>query len=108
MRRKSRLGITPIIRAKAEEKPKKEEPKKDIKYSEVIVPREITLNDKAKLVFSVSKTSEGDYLVDIRTHVKTADYEGRTKKGINFNVENLEEFMTIMEEINEELEDKGI
>lgn len=111
--RKSRLGL---IKVKAEEPkkivPKKKEGKKETKekitYTDLIKPKELEIADGVKLVFSVSKADDGNPHVDIRTHITTESYTGMTKKGINFDVESLEEFKNILDEVDSELEKKGI
>lgn len=95
--RKSRLGR---IVANAEEKPKKEKQE----YKDIIKTREMEIAEGIKLVFSVSKTSEGNPHLDIRTWIESEKYSGPTKKGINFDIEGLEEFRGILEEIDSELE----
>lgn len=95
-----RLGITPVS---AEEKPKKEK-----EYHDIIEPQEITIAEGIKLVFSVSKTSEGNPHLDIRTWIESEKYTGPTKKGINFDVENLEEIRAILEGIDKALDRKGM
>lgn len=107
--RKSRLGL---IKVKAEEPkklPKKKEDKKEKPvYIDLIEPKELEIADGIKLVFSVSKTFEGNPHVDIRTHITTERYTGLTTKGINFDVESLEEFRNILESLDSELESKGV
>lgn len=70
---------------------------------------EIQVSDKAKLVVSVSKEegSEGNPHVDIRTHITSGSYTGPTKKGINFDVENIEEIIEALQNVNTELMNKG-
>lgn len=99
--RKSRLGL---IKVQAEEKPKKT----TTEYSELIPTREMEITDGIKLVFSVSKTKEGTPHLDIRTWIQSEKYTGPTKKGINFDIENLEEFKEILEKIDSDLEKQGI
>ena len=103
MNRKSRLGLIKVVNA--EEKPKKD---KTIEYQDVVKARELEIADGIKLVFSVSKTSEGNPHLDIRTWIESEKYTGPTKKGINFDIESLEEFRGILKEIDSELEKKGI
>lgn len=102
-RKKSRLGLIKV--ANAEEKPKKD---KTIEYQDIVEARELEIADGIKLVFSVSKTSEGNPHLDIRTWIESEKYTGPTKKGINFDIESLEEFRGILQEIDSELEKKGI
>jgi metal-dependent HD superfamily phosphatase/phosphodiesterase len=96
---------------KVEEKPKKEDKKKlpPDTYKPIIEGVELTVTDKMKLCFSVSR--KGDYglpHVDIREFVMTEVYTGLTKKGINFNIEYLDEFIGILQKISAECEKKGL
>lgn len=102
MARKSRLGLISVV--KAEEKKEK----KTVEYKDLVEARELEIAEGIKLVFSVSKTSEGNPHLDIRTWIESEKYTGPTKKGINFDIESLEEFRSILEEIDSELESKGI
>ena len=102
-RKKSRLGLIKV--ANAEEKPKKD---KTIEYQDIIEARELEIAEGIKLVFSVSKTAEGTPRLDIRTWIESERYTGPTKKGINFDIESLEEFRGILQEIDSELQNKGI
>lgn len=117
IRKPSRLGL---LKVKAEEVNKEREivkkqlPKKGTKaeqtqeYTKLAEERVLRITDGTSLVFSVSKTKEGNPHLDIRTHVHTEKYEGPTKRGINFNIEFLEDFRQILEIIDEELADKGL
>lgn len=79
------------------------------KYTPMIEPVELQISDTAKLVFSVSRMgADGLPHLDIRTHVETEQYTGPTKKGINFDVEMLLDFMEIVNDINKKLEAKGV
>jgi hypothetical protein len=112
------IRVKPVLRANAEEKTnktsnntnsgsdKKEKVKKE--YIQLVKQREMTVSDKAKLVFSVSKTEEGEPHVDIRLWLTSERYSGPTREGVNFNIENMEEFMSILEDLNSECEEKGI
>lgn len=102
-KRKSRLGLISVVQA---EEPKKEKVK--IEYEDVVENRELEIADGIKLVFSVSKTKEGNPHLDIRTWIETDRYSGPTKKGINFDVESLEEFIQIVKDIDKELQGKGL
>lgn len=102
MARKSRLGLISVV--KAEEKKEK----KTVEYKDLIKARELEIADGIKLVFSVSKSSEGNPHLDIRTWIDTEKYSGPTKKGINFDIESLEEFKDIIEDIDSELESMNI
>ena len=89
---------------------KKEESKKKkpTDFTKLAEERVLRITDGTSLVFSVSKTKDGDPHVDIRTHVSTDKYTGPTKRGVNFNIEFLEDFRQILEIIDEELAEKGI
>lgn len=101
--RKSRLGVLTV---KAEEKEAVTK-KKEVNYTEVVEPRELEIAEGIKLVFSVSTTTEGYPHMDIRTHIQSEKYTGPTKKGINFCIENLEEFRELLKDIDNELQEKG-
>lgn len=98
------------------EQPKKKLPqkkkevtkKKPSDYEKLAEERVLRITDGTSLVFSISKTKDGDPHVDIRTHVHTDKYDGPTKRGVNFNIEFLEDFRHILEIIDEELAEKGI
>lgn len=106
MRRKTRLGR---IKVQAEEMPKKEAPKKEQKeYVQLAEPRELTIADGIKLIFSVSQTKDGRPHMDIRTHITSEKYTGPTKKGINFDIENLEDFIENLVVLDAELQKKGL
>lgn len=92
----------------AEEKPKREKPKKE--YNNIIEPIELQVADRAKLVFSASSTGEDKPVhVDIRTYITNPDeskYSGPTQKGINFDVKYLDEFIETLKEVSEGLKRK--
>ena len=70
---------------------------------------ELKIADDYRLVFSASRMGDmGTPHIDIRLHVRSEQYTGPTKKGINFDVEYFEEFMEIMTTLNEALEKKGV
>lgn len=102
--RKSRLGLIKVYAEEPKREAKKEKVVREVEYNDIIETKELAIADGVKLVFSVSKTLDGNPHLDIRTWVKSEKYEGPTKKGINFDVENLEEFLDIVNGINEELE----
>lgn len=101
MRKKSRLGL---IKVSAEEKPQTTPKISKREYRDVLPQREMEIADGIKLVFNVSSTTEGRPHLDIRTWINSDRYNGPTKKGINFDIENIEEFKEIIEEIYWELE----
>lgn len=86
----------------------KAEEKKTPEYEEIIEPKKMTIADGVDLVFSVSKAKDGEPHLDIRTYIKNDRYTGPTKKGINFDLENMEEFLEILNNLNLELLEKGI
>ena len=77
-------------------------------YIQVITPVEMFIDEKTKLVFSVSKLKEGNPHIDIRIHVNNEEYKGPTKKGINFDTEFLYDFIEIIDKVNAECELKGL
>lgn len=79
-----------------------------VTYKDVIEKRELILTDSTKLVFSTSESSKGKVNFDIRTYITKGEEEIPTRKGINFNVENLEEFIALVLEMNKELIEKNI
>lgn len=99
--RKSRIGILQV---------KAEEPKKKVErsYENIVQAREMYIADGVKLVFSVSKTSDGEPHLDIRTHIESEKYTGPTKKGINLDIEYLEDLKVILDEIDQDLQKKGL
>jgi metal-dependent HD superfamily phosphatase/phosphodiesterase len=79
------------------------------KYAPLIENRELQVTDNMKLVFSVSRAGdEGLPHIDIRTFITSEAYTGMTKKGINFPMEFLQDFKEIINDIDEECEEKGI
>lgn len=103
MRKKSRLGL---IKVSAEEKSQTTPKISKREYRDVLPQREMEIADGVKLVFNVSATSEGRPHLDIRTWINSDKYTGPTKKGINFDIENIEEFKEIIEKIYWELEEE--
>lgn len=99
--KKSRIGILQV---------KAEEPKKKVErsYENIVQAREMYIADGVKLVFSVSKTSDGEPHLDIRTHIESEKYTGPTKKGINLDIEYLEDLKVILDEIDQDLQKKGL
>lgn len=79
-----------------------------ITYTDILEKREIKLTDSTKLVFSATESSTGVVNFDVRTYITKGEEEIPTRKGINFNVENLEEFLTVVLEMNKELIEKNI
>lgn len=104
--KKSRLGrlVVKAEESKKDNKVKKEKPV----YTEISNPKELIIADGVKLVFSVNKSQEGNTHIDIRTYIESEKYTGPTKKGINFHIESLEDFIEIISDMNEELEGLGI
>lgn len=86
----------------------KAEENKTPEYEEMIEPKKMTIADGVDLVFSVSKAKDGEPHLDIRTYIKNDRYTGPTKKGINFDLENMDEFLEILNSLNEELQKRGI
>ena len=100
-----------VAKAPKEEKPKKEKKSKlpADTYKDEIEPLEMELSDKVKLIFAVKRQGElGLPNVDIRMYMTTDVYTGFTKKGINFPLELIEEFIELVNQVNAECEEKGI
>jgi hypothetical protein len=95
----------------AEEKPKKE--KKKAEYTNLVEPKELEITDNSKLVFSASQMAgdkDNNVHVDIRTYIVNADtskYSGPTQRGVNFDVEYLDEFIETLKEVSKELKKKN-
>ena len=78
-------------------------------YKDEIEPKRISIDDGIDLVFSVKRGGEnGLPRVDVRQYVKTDNYEGFTKKGINFSLEYLYDIIDILNDVNEECSAKGL
>jgi hypothetical protein len=96
---------------KKKEKVEKEEKKVTPVYVKVLPDKELLIHDKAKLVFSVSQTSQDSPAhVDIRTHICNNEpkYVGPTQKGVNFDLEYLDEIIEMLQEISRECEKVGV
>ena len=98
----------------AEEKPKEKKEKAKKEYTNLIEPQELLIADKAKLVFSASVPKEGEedspVHLDIRTFIVNPDttkYSGPTQKGINFDVEYLDEVIEILRSVSEGFAKQG-
>ena len=78
-------------------------------YRDEIEPKRINIDEGIDLVFSVKRGGEhGLPRVDIRQYVKTENYEGYTKKGINFSLEYLYDIIDTLNEVNDECSEKGL
>ena len=78
-------------------------------YRDEIEPKRINIDEGIDLVFSVKRGGEhGLPRVDVRQYVKTENYEGYTKKGINFSLEYLYDIIDILNDVNEECTEKGL
>jgi hypothetical protein len=111
IKRNTEVVLTDTI---TEEKPKKTggRKKNDLPpdtYKDEIEPLEIETGDKQKLVFSVKRKGDlGLPYVDIRTWVDTETYSGPTKKGVNFPLSQLLEFLDNCHTLHEVCEEKGL
>mgnify|MGYP002508092640 CR=1 FL=1 len=66
-------------------------------YKDEFEPKELVLDEKRKLVFSVKRGGEfGLPMCDIRLFVTTDEYTGFTKKGINFPIEYLPDVAEVL------------
>ncbi len=52
-------------------------------------------------------TYKNELYVDIREYIKSADYDGPTKKGIRFHTENWDAFYNLMKKIDNEIKKHG-
>lgn len=78
-------------------------------YKDEFKPLELEIDEGTKFVFSVKRGGElGLPRVDIRQYVKTEAYEGFTKKGLNFPVELLVDFIEKCTELEENCEEQGL
>ena len=95
-----------------EEKPKRKSHKNELPpdtYRDEIEPKRINIDEGIDLVFSVKRGGEyGLPRVDIRQYVKTENYEGFTKKGVNFSLEYLYDIIDILNDVSEECSEKGL
>lgn len=92
----------------AKEKTKKNKLPPDT-YHDEVTPLELVIDETMKLIFTVKRGGElGLPRVDIRQYVTTEAYTGFTKKGINFPLEFMLEFMDKVEELNSECDAKGL
>lgn len=99
---------TPVEEEKPQRKSHKNELPPDT-YRDEIEPKRINIDEGIDLVFSVKRGGEhGLPRVDVRQYVKTDNYEGFTKKGINFSLEYLYDIIDILNDVNEECSEKGL
>ena len=101
-----------VIETPKEEEPQRKSHKNQLPpdtYKDEIEPKRINIDEGIDLVFSVKRGGEnGLPRVDIRTYVKTENYEGFTKKGINFSLEYLYDIIDTLNDVNEECSAKGL
>ena len=78
-------------------------------YKDEIEPKRINIDEGIDLVISVKRGGEyGLPRVDIRQYVKTENYEGYTKKGVNFSLEYLYEIIAMLNDVDEECAEIGL
>lgn len=78
-------------------------------YKPIISGKEIEVSDTKKLCFSVTRRGDdGLPHVDIREYISTELYTGMTKKGVNFDIEYLDEVIEMLQAINKECEKQGV
>lgn len=78
-------------------------------YRDEIEPVEIPLDSKGKLVVSVKRGGEyGLPKVDIRFYATTDIFTGFTKKGVNFNLDRLPQLKSVLCDVIEECDEKGL
>lgn len=79
------------------------------KYEQLIEERVIEIADGVSLVITASrKDKDSSPHIDVRTYIANDNYSGPTKKGINFDVEWLPDLIEILDEVNNDLEVKGL
>lgn len=78
-------------------------------YKDLITPVELPLDENGKIVISVKRGGEfGLPKVDIRFYATTNVYTGFTKKGINLNLDKLDELSALLLEVEDECEKEGL
>ena len=92
----------------AEKKDKKSKLPPDA-YKDEVTPLELYIDETMKLVFTVKRGGDlGLPRVDIRQFVTTDTYQGFTKKGINFPLEFLLDFIETVDRLNTECDEAGL
>lgn len=106
-----------LLKTKEVEIVVEEKPRKNTKgnklppdeYRDEIPPKEIVLDDNGKLVISVKRGGEyGLPRVDIRFYATTEVYTGFTKKGVNFDLNYLPDLLEILNDVSDEVDEKGL
>ena len=106
-----------LLKTKEVESVVEEKPRKSTKgnklppdeYRDEIEPVEIPLDSKGKLVVSVKRGGEyGLPKVDIRFYATTDVFTGFTKKGVNFNLDRLPQLKSVLCDVIEECDEKGL
>lgn len=78
-------------------------------YKDEVEPLELYIDETMKLIFTVKRGGDlGLPRVDIRQYVTTEAYNGFTKKGINFPLEFLLDFMETVDKLNTECDEAGL
>lgn len=111
-RSKTLLTTTPEPEFKETKKPRKSHTENTLPsdaYKDEITPIEIPLNKDGKLIVSVKRGGEfGLPKVDIRYYATTEVYTGFTKKGVNFNLDILPELKSVLCDVIEVCDEKGL
>lgn len=108
LKKKPMVISTPVEEEKPQRKTHKNELPPD-EYKDEIEPKRISIDEGIDLVISVKRGGEyGLPRIDIRQYVKTENYEGFTKKGVNFPLEYLYDFIDLLNDVNEECDKKGL
>lgn len=104
--------VKPKVFVPKEEPKKKKENKSTLPpdtYKDEIEPLEVFIDESRKLVLSVKRGGDlGLPCVDVRQYVTTDNYEGFTKKGINFPLELLSDLIEKLCRVEKACEDKGL
>ena len=72
--------------------------------------RTLEVTDTTEIKIDVNEKAKGNGRphIDIRTFIHTDNYDGATKKGVNFDLEWFREFKDKLDDIEEELIEKGL
>lgn len=78
-------------------------------YKDEVEPQEVYIDETRKLVLSVKRGGDlGLPCVDVRQYVDTDNYQGFTKKGVNFPLELLGDLIEKLCVLEKECEDIGL
>jgi len=67
----------------------------------------IPKNDTADVLASIT-TFNDQFYIDLREYLHDSQYNGPTKRGVRFDVENWELFYELMQKLNAEVQELGM